>query len=219
MEWRRDLKKRFNIPVNKELKGSKLAMGRNHYDGGHDRLYGAKAGEAYAEALRGLDFLPGASIFSVTCERGYSLFGERRLEAVLYAMFQRIQRKCDVDRIAAMMYFDEGHGEYRRLFRKACKHLPTGSMQGAWSGGAATKNIPLTCMIEDANFKDSKQSHFVQMADLVAYATLAKIRAEQGRTTDKEREAGTPFLFDCIPKRVLNRMVDRNSLDGINRLR
>ncbi|MXP15026.1 DUF3800 domain-containing protein [Altererythrobacter confluentis] len=217
-EWRKGLKDHYNIPVGKELKGSKLATGRNSYDGGRGRLYGSKAIEAYRFALDTLDFLPNNSIFSVTCERDYKLYGHTRLEAVLYAMFQRIQRKCVSERLAALIFFDEGHAEYRRLYRKACVHLPTGSSQGNWASGASTKNVPLDRTIKDANFKDSKQSHFVQIADIVAYATLMKMRGEMDRLSDKEKSLAAVDLFNWIPKDKLNRKVDMKTLDGIKRL-
>ena len=217
--WRRDLRDNFGIPVRKELKGSKLATGRNAYQPRGKRLYGERAVEAYAHALKGLDFLPSASVFSVTCERSYSLYGHSRLEAALYAMLQRMQVKCSKERNAALIFFDEGHGEYRRLFRKAKKHLPTGSKQGAWAGGASTKSLPLTHMLKDANFKDSKQSLFVQIADLVAYATLMKLRNEHGRLSEREEGLGVSSLHDQIPRRVLNVHVDGNSSDGIKRLK
>lgn len=217
--WRRDLKAQYNIPVGKELKGSKLATGRNSYDGGKGRLHGARAVEAYRFALHQLDFLPPGSIFSVTCERQYRLYGHTRLEAVLYAMFQRIQKKCENDRLAALLFFDEGHAEYRRLYRRACVHLPTGSNQGAWANGGSSKNIPLDRTIKDANFKDSKQSHFIQIADLVAYATLTKMRAEKGVLSERELALGVADLFDWIPKKILNTMVDLQTRDGIKRLK
>lgn len=217
--WRRDLRDKFGIPVRKELKGSKLATGRNAYQPRGKRLYGERALEAYAHALKGLDFLPSSSVFSVTCERSYSLYGHSRLEAALYAMLQRMQVKCGKEKMAALVFFDEGHGEYRRLFRKAKKHLPTGSKQGAWDDGASTKSIPLTNVLKDANFKDSKQSLFVQIADLVAYATLMKLRKEHGRLSEKEERMFYASLHDQIPRRILNVHVDGSSWDGIKRLK
>lgn len=218
-EWKADLRDKYGIPVRKELKGSKLATGRNAYQARGKRLHGVKAVQAYAHALRGLDFLPSGSVFSVTCERSRSLYGYTKLEAALYATFQRMQRKCEADKLAALIFFDEGHGEYRQLFRKAKKHLPTGSRQGDWGDGASSKSMPLINMLEDANFKDSKQSIFVQIADLVAYATLQKIRREQGRQSEREKELWFGSLHDQIPRRVLNKRVDALGSDGIKRLK
>jgi hypothetical protein len=217
--WRAGLRDKYGIPVLKELKGSKLATGRNSYQPRKGRLLAQRGVEAYAFALKTLDFLPSESVFSVTCERDYKLYGYTRLEAALYAAFQRMQRKCQADKRAALIFFDEGHGEYRKLFRRAKRHLPTGSMQGAWADGSSSKSMPLTNVLKDANFKDSKQSLFVQIADLVAYATLQKIRGELGRLSEREAALHVHMLHDVIPRRVLNARVDGKSTDGIKRLR
>ncbi len=216
--WRSDLKDRFNIPVSKELKGAKLATGHNSYDGGKGALYGTKAHEAYAHALRNLSFLPPRSIFSVCAARNYNMYGHRKLEASLYAVFQRLEKQMNAANSLCTIFFDEGHGEYRTLFRKACKHLPTGSSQGHWASGARSKNMPLQATIEDANFKDSKTSHFIQIADLVAYATLSKIKAERGTISAKQTRLGTALLHDQIPREVLNQKVYTRNPDGIVRL-
>jgi len=216
--WRAGLKRRFDIPVAKELKGSKLATGHNRYAGGRAPLYGMAAIEAYRAALSGLGFLPDASVFSDAAPRGYVLYGHTRLEAALFAMFQRIQRHCTTVDRAALMFFDEGHEEYRTLFRRARVYLPTGSRVGAWQGGAASRNVPFATAIKDANFKDSRRSHFVQMADLVAYATLLKLKAEAGTFSPREVRLGAGSLHDSLPRRVLNVRVATGGTDGIKRL-
>lgn len=217
--WRRDIKAKFNVPIKKELKGSKIATGRNSYDGGKGRIYGPPAFELYKHALATLDFLPDASVFSVASQKGYQLFGHTRLEATLYAMFQRMQSQCKAKGHVSLIFFDEGHMEYRTMFRRACTHLPTGSMQGAWGGGAATKNIPFDRAIKDVNFKDSKQSSFVQIADLIAYATLLKMKKEANTLSDREKQLGFGDIFQSIPKAILNTMVDLSTRDGIKRLK
>ncbi|MBM9594468.1 DUF3800 domain-containing protein [Roseitranquillus sediminis] len=216
--WRAELKRTHNIPVSKELKGSKLATGRNRYDGGTAPLYGRRAIAAYSYALSQLNFLPPQSVFSVYATRDYNMYGHRKLEASLYAAFQRIQSQNSATGQHALIIFDEGHGEYRTLYRKACVHLPTGSSQGGWVG-QRSKNIPLTTTIKDANFKDSKTSHFIQIADLVAYATLVKARAELGALSDREKNLSVASLHDSIPRRVLNTKVKTGGTDGIDRLR
>jgi hypothetical protein len=217
--WRHALRDQFGIPVAKELKGSKLATGRNSYDMGKGPIYGRRAIEAYHFALSSLEFLPNSSVFSVYTASGYNIYGNRKLEASLYAMFQRLQRQMSEYRTKIFVFFDEGHHEYRTLFRRACVHLPTGSAQGAWAGGQKSKSIPMTCTIEDANFKDSRSSWFIQIADLVAYATLVKARGEMGSLSEKEIRLGSAALHDSIPRRILNTNVVRSGDDGIVRLR
>jgi len=218
-EWRGKLKAQFNVPRSKELKGSKIATGRNRYDGDKHPIYGYRATQLYRFALQSLDFLPDQSVFSVSAPRGYKLYGHTRLEAAMYATLQRMQSQMRAESRTAMLFFDEGHAEYRDMYRRACVHLPTGSSMGAWSSGAKSKNIPLSNVIKDANFKDSKKSYFVQIADLVAYATLVKARKEAGTLSDKEVRLDIGDIHDFIPRRILNDKVDSNTSDGIKRLK
>jgi hypothetical protein len=218
-QWRGKLKETFNVPRSKELKGSKIATGRNRYDGDKNPIYGYRAIQLYRFALESLAFLPDKSVFSVCAPRGYKIYGHTRLEAAMYVALQRMQRQMEAENRTALLFFDEGHAEYRDMYRRACVHLPTGSNMGAWASGAKTKNIPLTSVVKDANFKDSKKSYFVQIADLVAYATLLKARKEAGTLSEKEIRLGSGDLHDAIPRRILNDRVDGQTSDGIKRLK
>jgi len=130
--WRRQLRERFGVPIAKELKGSSIATGRNSYGTDGGRIQGREAFELYSTALSTLNFLRNGSIFSVFATRGFELYGHRKTEAALYALFRRMQKHCQGWRCNALVFFDEGHEEYRRLFRKACVYLPTGSKLGGW---------------------------------------------------------------------------------------
>lgn len=218
-DWRQMLKAQHNIPVAKELKGSKLATGRNRYDGGANSIQNQAAYNAYSNALQSLSFLPDGSVFSVCAPRSYKLFGYTRLEAALYAMFQRMERQLTSKNRFGLIFFDEGHAEYRTLFRKACAYLPTGSRLGQWASGATTKNIPFAHAIKDANFKDSKQSHFIQIADLVAYATLLKAKKLAGALSPREATLGLGDIHDHIPRQILNTRVQTGGIDGIKWLK
>lgn len=75
----------------------------------------------------------------------------------------------------AFVIADEGHeAEIIRLKRKLTvfNHVP--SRLGAWSGGSATKNIPLTHFVEDTLFRESAHSYLTQMADCAAFALLKR---------------------------------------------
>jgi hypothetical protein len=211
--WHRQLREQFGVPIGKELKGSSIATGRNSYGTDGGRIQGREAFELYSTALSTLNFLRNGSIFSVFATRGFELYGHRKTEAALYALFQRMQKHCQGWRCNALVFFDEGHEEYRRLFRKACAYLPTGSKLGGWQG-KSTKNDPFKAAIKDANFKNSKSSYFVQIADLVAYATLVKARKELGRLSDREKEFGWGDIHDAIPRDTLNRKASWRK-DGI----
>lgn len=103
-----------------------------------------------------------------------------------------------------MVFFDEGHGEYRTLYRKARVYLPTGSALGVWSGGQRTRSLPLDNFTKDANIKQSAHCFFTQLADLLSFAVLAKRRFELGLLSATHQELGVHTLYDAVPAAVLN---------------
>lgn len=75
-----------------------------------------------------------------------------------------------------MLIADEGRQrDIARMRRKMGVHNPVPSQFGGWGvAGKATKNIPLLHFVEDALFQDSGRSHFIQLADCVAFALLKR---------------------------------------------
>jgi hypothetical protein len=218
LAWRRVLQDEFEIPLAKDLNGSKLAAGRGRYFQGKHQL-GSRVGcRVMVQALGGTSFLPDASIISVVGTRESKLYGHTRLEAVLYALLQRMRTACEKAKRLGMVFFDEGHGEYRTLYHKARKALPTGSDRGVWAGGSRSRDLPLANFVKDANIKKSQHSQFIQIADLVAYACLARSRSEVGRLTSWQEANVLGSLYDSIPERVLNRKASRWDPQGIVRL-
>jgi hypothetical protein len=145
------------------------------------------------------------------------LYGNERLEAALYALFQRMRRQCNARDVNAFVFFDQGHPEYRKLYRQAQVYLPTGSMLGGWPG--ATRNMPLDMFVKDANEKNSKHCQFTQLVDLIAYAAFLKIKGENGVLEPWQAQYSYGNIYDSIPVQYLN---DRASFapprDGIVRL-
>ena len=128
----------------------------------------------------------------------------------MYALFQRMRMQCRNRSTNGMAFFDQGHPEYRSLFRKAQVYLPTGK-----KGGGGQENRPLDMFVEDANEKDSKFCQFTQVADLIAYAALMKMRAEYNRT----EKVGPEELYGALPTQILNTFVSQTGpRDAIVRL-
>lgn len=217
-DWRRELSRKFSVPVRKELKGSKFLSGRGRYRKGGHQLTRARAATVYRKALKNIGFLAPRSIITVTGTSSSNLYGHSKLEALLYALLQRMRTACDKGDIAGMIFFDEGHGEYRRLYRKARVFLPTGSKLGGWASGSFSKNLPLHNFVKDGNIKDSKHSLFIQLADLVAYAAFLKIRGEQNKLTGWQVAVGAGTLYDAIPMTELNTAASTSDPQGIVRL-
>ena len=143
-EWRKKIRDfRLDIPTSKELHGLKLASGRGRYIKGKYQFDRPKAGAAYRQILRLADFLPDASIITICARRGGNpLYGMTRLEAALHALFQRMRRQRVSRDTNGLVFFDEGHDEYRKFYRRAQVYLPTGSrvMGAGWGGGRVTAN-------------------------------------------------------------------------------
>lgn len=203
-QWRRNVKATFGIPTTKELHGVKLASGRGNYHKGKYNFSRPRAGAVYRGILSMANFLPDASVLSCSARRPSYVYGSERLEAALYALFQRIRRQCITRDVNAIVFFDQGHPEYRKLYRKAQVYLPTGSQLGGWPSGQ-TKNLPLDMFTKDANEKNSKHCFFTQFADLVAYAAFLKIKSENAALQPWQQQCSLGNLYDFLPRALLNR--------------
>lgn len=218
-QWRRRLSASHGIPVRKELKGSKLLSGRGRYLKGKHQLQRPAAMSAYRAALADTGFLQGGGIITVVGEPGSSLYGHGRLEAVLYALLQRMRTACERQERLGLVFFDEGHGEYRKLYRKARVFLPTGSDRGDWGGGQPTRNVPLSNFTKDANIKESEHSYFIQLADLVSSAALLMVRGERGLLEPWQAGLRAETLYQSLPGDALNRNASRSDPLGVVRLK
>lgn len=211
-EWRSRLAKDLKIPVTKELHGTKLANGRGNYVYGKRQIPAGLLVPYYKIILSAVGFLPPESIITVSGSRGPAMYGHDRLERVMYALIQRMRRQCVARKVNAMVFFDEGHPEYRTLYRKAMKHLPTGSRYGE------PQDLPLDMFVKDGNAKNSKLCHFTQLADIIAYAAFLKVKQESGSLEQQRVDAGLGTLYDALPTAIRNLKASGQSTDGIVRL-
>jgi hypothetical protein len=215
-DWRKYIKNTHGIPMRKELHGHKFASGRGHYRLGKQQFSQKAAAAVYRDLLSRLSFLPDASIISVVGTNNSQLYGQTKLEAMLYALLQRMRTACVKARRNGLVFFDEGHGEYRKLYRRSLHYLPTGSMYGGWPG--ATINLPLDNFTKDGNEKDSKHSYYIQLADMIAYALFLKIKGERGGLTPWQGVNHLETLYDQIPISKLNLKASTKDPQGIVRL-
>ncbi len=88
---------------------------------------------------------------------------------------------------------DQGHEkEIARLRRKLSVFNMIPSKYGSW-GTAPTKNIPLSNLVEDALFRNSAHSYFIQLADCLAFALLKR----ETPLTPHVRKYGLHKAFDA----------------------
>lgn len=211
--WRGRLRDRFKIPLGKELHGVKLGRGRGAYKYGQHQFGPEESVSVYKGILSEINFLPDASIFTVVGQRGTFMYGEERLARVMNALFQRMRSQTIARNANAMVFFDQGHPEYRSAYRKAQKLLLTGSRVDL-----GTRNLPLDMFVKDGNEKNSAFCHFTQIADLVAYAAFSRVKLERGMADDEQgRRLAT--LYSSLPLSGINTKVSKASPpDGIVRL-
>lgn len=207
--WRRYLRNTHGIPMNKELHGQKFASGRGRYRMGKQQFGRPAAAAVFRDMLSRLDFLPDSSIISVVGTKDSNLYGMTKFEATLLALFQRMRTATSRANRNGLVFFDEGHGEYRKLYRKSLIYLPTGSMYGGWGDGRAVRNMPMDNFTKDGNIKQSRVDYFIQVADMVSYALHLKIKGEIGTLTDWQREGDLGTLYNSIPVAKLNRRASR----------
>jgi Protein of unknown function (DUF3800) len=218
-QWRRSLRQSEGIPASKELHGVKLASGSGRYFHGKWQFNRSKAGAVYRNVLASMNFIPGDSIISVAARRsGAPLYGKTRLDAALYGLLQRMRTQCNSRQTNAIVFFDQGHPEYRKLYRQSMVFLPTGSMYGGWESGSS-KNLNLDMFTKDANDKNSFHCYFTQAADLIAYSVFLKIKSEHGELTPWQAQYNLGNLYDSIPRQLINlKASSKSPRDGIVRL-
>jgi hypothetical protein len=216
---RKSLALLHHLPARLELHGVKLASGRGRYFRGKHQYSRPAAAAVYRWICGQLGtVLQDGSITAVTAVPGSNLYGHTRVEACLYALFQRMQRTSQAKARNGFVFFDGHHGNYRTMFRKAARFLPTGSSLGGWPGGQPSQNMPMDLFVKDGNFKDSKYSHFIQIADLAAYALLMKLRAQRAALKPWQVTGGLGTLYDTIPIAALNTRASRTNPQGIVQL-
>lgn len=218
--WRKSIAaSSAKIPINKELHGVQLARGRGKYFKGRYNFDKPRSTGVYRQILRSLTSIPDASIMSASATKQGRLYGRTQLEAAMYALFQRMRTQCAKRNVNAMVFFDQGHPEYRKLYRQAQVFLSTGSSMGSWASGGASKNMPLDMFFKDGNEKDSKHCWFTQVADLVAYAAFLKRKHELRQLTAWQAAYKLETLYDELPTAKINLAVSgRAPRDGIVRL-
>lgn len=211
--WRRRISAELGIKYRKELHCNEMLAHQGLYKKPNNNLRPDEALHVVATALGWLDFLPDSSVMTAFATDQTVLMGERRVKAAMIALFQRIRRQCGQD-TNGLIIFDDGRPEYISLYRKATKYLPTGSQIGGW-GGAATANFPLDMFPKDANVKASKQSLFLQMADLIVTAARLKLEGELGHLTAKRTAWGHATIYDSIPPAIINQAATKKRADRI----
>lgn len=95
----------------------------------------------------------------------------RKEEKIFEWLLNRINMNMEKAGSRCILISDEGKS-YDKLLRRLRRFNFIPSRQGLWENGSISKNIPISRIIEDINYRDSAKSYFVQMVDFSAYALL-----------------------------------------------
>jgi hypothetical protein len=213
-KWRRDLSQSHSIRFREELHGYKILRRQGQYHKIWRNLSPNEAFALYGDALRTLTWLPERSIMTTYATDTSKLMGHEGIAACLFGLFQRMRNDCTLTRVNGMVFFDEGHSSYIRLYRMAQKYLPTGSRFGGWGSGK-TRNLPLSMFAKDGNIKSSELSYFMQIADLICYAARLKLEHERGTLAAQRVERQHHELYNVIPRSRLNVLATIKRRDAI----
>jgi Protein of unknown function (DUF3800) len=128
--------------------------------------------------------------------------------------FTALKKRLTPYAAQVLLIADEGRQqEIARLRRKMAVINYVPSRYGAWQGGAKAKNIPLSHFVEDALFRDSERSLFIQLADCAAFALLKR----ESTPTPNIKKQGIEKLWDLHLRPVRLKQAASGDPDGIVR--
>jgi Protein of unknown function (DUF3800) len=177
--FRRILRDTYGVPVRAELKANYLLRGKGPL--WPLRLAETERFEIYRELMHvqaALGFQTYAIVINKQelADRGHA---ENAREVGWEFLLQRLERLTTTTHMTAMLVHDEGEGTViRKIARKARRAGSAGS-----AFGTGHLNVPARLLVDDPVPRDSRQSYFVQLADISAYAAFRKIHPPPARLT------------------------------------
>ncbi|MCA3555603.1 DUF3800 domain-containing protein [Aestuariivirga sp.] len=189
-DFRRRLRKDYGIFLSQELHAWKFASGKGQIA---DRpLSKSQRAAIFREVL----------VFVAGCGK-FRLFASINSNE-LYAferLVNRINRTAEAHGEHVLLFCDEGQEvEFTRRIRRMRIHNPIPSNRGGWQeSDTPTRNIPVTRIVEDPIFKDSKDSYFIQLVDFCSYALLRMERPIPSRSI-----LGYDDMFKLLEHRAFN---------------
>jgi len=169
VEFRQVLKARWSIRLRDEIHAGPLITrpGELARIAKHERL---EILRRYADWLSAMPYL---RIISVVVDKHSKPADTDIFESAWRALIQRFENTISHGnfpgpteiRSMGMLFPDRSdEKKLNTLLKKMRKYNPI-----PYQGNAGYRDLPLQCVIEDANFRSSEHSYFIQSADVVAY--------------------------------------------------
>jgi hypothetical protein len=171
IEFRRDLYRQFGVPVRAELKANYLLRGKGPL--WRLQLSEPDRHEIYRQMLWIQEVLELRTFAVVINKQELAARGrdENAREVAWEFLLQRLERLTTTTRTPLMIVHDEGESAaVRKIARKARR---IGSAGSAFGTGHLDR--PARLLIDDPVSRDSRQSYFIQVADVTAYAAFRRI--------------------------------------------
>jgi Protein of unknown function (DUF3800) len=169
LNFRRRIRDKFGVRMRAEIKANYLLR-----NSGDLRPYGLGQGARrliYRAHMRVLASL-GIRAFAVVIDKrtGYTS-PTACFDLAWETLLQRLEKTSSTERTEFLVIHDEGENDaVRRWVRKARRYLTAGS-----AFGTGTLMSAANLLIDDPVARQSKQSYFIQVADLVAYAAFRSV--------------------------------------------
>lgn len=163
--FRRALKASFGVPVRSEIKANYLIRGSGAFKG--LGLSPAQRNLIYKYHLDQVGNIDARAFGIVIDKRVHNLHGPALVDLAWETVLQRLERTTTFEQVNLMLVHDEGEERaVRTAYRKARRYLTAGS---AFGGRSITLAAP--AFLDDPVPRSSASSYFIQLADLVAYAS------------------------------------------------
>jgi hypothetical protein len=171
VDLRRRLWKDLRLPTRTEVKAQYLVRGNGPLVRMAYQPW--ERHQIYRWHIDTLSQMP-ARAFAVAVDKRVSPLttGDKIFDLAWEGLLQRLERTCTNEKSHLLLVHDAGENvAVRKWIRKARRYLTAGSAFTPGSMG----NKPADLILDDPIPRDSRQSYFVQMADLVAYAAFRSV--------------------------------------------
>ena len=170
IDFRRSLKRSDGIHVTKELHATDFIAGRGNLGAMVTKWRRARIFDEAMDFLASWDRL---KILNACVPRANE---ELAFERLIDRLNRHMEKKSNFleegDPEAQVIIIVDQGKDYTGMVRRMRRFNFIPSKFGWWPGAGQAKNKPITRVIEDLVFRDSRRSSFIQLADFCAYALL-----------------------------------------------
>lgn len=167
IEFRRFLKNKVGIPVRTEIKANYLL----HNSGPFRALALSEKARRFAyNGLMQIQPKIGVSTFAIVIDKPKLYVGTNPMLYAWTYLLQRLETLTRKTKDEVMVIHDEGEALFiRTVARKARRFGSSGSLFGS-----GYRKLPFEGLLDDPVPRDSRQSYFLQLADVSAYAAFRR---------------------------------------------